>query len=109
MAGSSRQHAGLHPRPFVPGARPELERSKMGKDPCPRLSPTIATGRLVFTRLLDEARTDVTELLSRGRIERAHELSQRTRMEFSSTYFPMYFTGAFESAHLHRRIQHRTL
>lgn len=75
----------------------------------PKIEPDDRDWPAGITRLLDEARTDVTELLSRGRIERVDELSQRTRMEFSSTYFPMYFTGAFESAHLHRRIQHRTL
>jgi len=48
-------------------------------------------------RLLNEARTDVNELLANGRIDRASELAQRTGVPFDSSYFPMYFTGAFES------------
>jgi hypothetical protein len=48
-------------------------------------------------RLLNEARTDVNELLVNGRIDRASELAQHTGVPFESSYFPMYFTGAFES------------
>src|ERR1035437_9235662 len=48
-------------------------------------------------RLLNEARTDINELLAGDRIDRASELAQRTGVSFDSAYFPMYFTGAFES------------
>lgn len=48
-------------------------------------------------RLLNEARTDVDDLLVSGRIDRASDLAQRTGVLFDSTYFPMYFTGAFEA------------
>lgn len=47
--------------------------------------------------LLNEARTDVNELIAHGRIDRASELAHRTGVPFDSAYFPMYFTGAFES------------
>jgi len=50
-----------------------------------------------IARLLDEARTDVEQLLSHGRIDRAAELTQAPGMFFKDTYNPMYFTGAFES------------
>jgi len=50
-----------------------------------------------ITRLLVEARTDVNQLHSHVRIERAIDLSRRTGMSFDATYNPMYFTGAFES------------
>lgn len=48
-------------------------------------------------RLLNESRTDVNELLASGRIHRASELAKRTGVPFDSSYFPMYFTGTFES------------
>ena len=50
-----------------------------------------------IARLLNEARTDVNELLASGRIDRASELAHFTGVPFDSAYFPMYFTGAFES------------
>jgi hypothetical protein len=49
------------------------------------------------TRLLNEVRTDFNELLAGGRIDRASELARRTGVPFDSAYFPMYFTGSFES------------
>lgn len=48
-------------------------------------------------RLLDEARTDVAELHSVGRISRAADLVKSTGLDFEPTYFPMYFTGDFAS------------
>ena len=62
-------------------------------------------------RLLNEARTDVNELLAVGRIDRASGLAQRTGVPFDSAYFPMYFTGAFESkfvlVHLNPKLSDR--
>jgi hypothetical protein len=61
--------------------------------------------------LLNEVRTDVNELLASGRIDRATELAQRTGVPFDSTYFPMYFTGAFEPklvlVHLNPKLSNR--
>jgi hypothetical protein len=51
-----------------------------------------------IAQLLDEARTDVEQLLGHGRIVRADELTRASGMTFDATYNPMYFTGAFESA-----------
>jgi hypothetical protein len=62
-------------------------------------------------RLLNDARADVNELLAHGRIDRASELAQRTGVQFNSSYFPMYFTGAFESpfvlVHLNPKLNER--
>ncbi len=50
-----------------------------------------------ITRLLDEARADVDELVATGRISKVAGLAQRTGLDFDPTYFPMYFTGAFSA------------
>jgi len=50
-----------------------------------------------IARLLDEARTDVEQLLTQGRIDRASELTKAPGMSFNDTYNPMYFAGAFKS------------
>src|SRR5665213_1636870 len=62
-------------------------------------------------RLLNDARSDVNELLASGRIDRASELAHGTKVPLDSTYFPMYFTGAFESkfvlVHLNPKLSDR--
>jgi hypothetical protein len=50
-----------------------------------------------ITRLLNEVRSDVSELITSGRINRASDLAHRTGVPFDSSCFPMFFTGAFES------------
>jgi len=61
--------------------------------------------------LIEEARADVDELLANGRIRRAVELRVHTGVDFDPTYFPMYFTGAFESrfvlVHLNPKLSSR--
>lgn len=48
-----------------------------------------------ITKLIDDARTDVLELLADGRISRAAELARQTGLDLDASYFPMYFTGDF--------------
>jgi hypothetical protein len=50
-----------------------------------------------ITRLLNETRTDVEQLLNQGRIQRAIDMSRATGLTFDAGFNPMYFTGAFES------------
>ena len=62
-------------------------------------------------RLIDDARFDVEQLLARGLMDRVVDLSRRTGVDFDPTYFPMYFTGAFEAplvlVHLNPKLSDR--
>lgn len=62
-------------------------------------------------RLINEAHADFDELREHLRLEGVAELAKRTRTLFDPTYFPMYFTGKFESpfvlVHLNPKLSER--
>jgi hypothetical protein len=92
-----------------PPARQEKRESVQTESPS--MTTESSTWPSGIGRLIEEARRDVEEVLATGRLSRAVRLVERTGIDFDPSYFPMYFTGAFEArfvlVHLNPKLSKR--